>query len=398
MKKILNILYVTGSTYNLSSGPFSSLLDTVKEIKLKGHSPLVIGTKDNWYQGPPSEWPQIPIYTFPKIGPKSFHYSPSLLSWMRNNLSKKSIDVVSLQSIWLYNNNIAARWAKENQIPYMVTVHGNLNLTALGSSLWKKKIAQKWFIDDLLHNAKCLHALNFAEYKTIRSFGLENPVCVISNGIRLDLDNSTKEDYSPNLLPDEFKNKRICLYLGRIHPIKGIESLIDAWSFCISQIDGWHLVFVGSGDSSYLSMLKKKISQLGLQESISFIGPMFGNQKKVWFKNADFLVLPSHSEGFAMVPLESLACKLPVLLTKACNFSDVAKYDAGFEVDAGVEALTKGLLRMLIMPKYKLETMGYNGYQLVKENYQWDLAVDKLIDVYQWLIGKAEIPDSVKLN
>jgi len=170
----LKILFATGSLYEQSSGPFISLLETVKTLHRKGHTPLIVGTKDKWSMSSPIGWDPVPAYAFQKIGPYSLHLTPTLAIWLRR--LREPIHMVSLQSVWLYSNYLVSRWCQKRRIPYLISVHGNFNSYALNISECKKIIAKWWFVDEMLANAHCFHALNMAEYEAIRSYGLTQPV------------------------------------------------------------------------------------------------------------------------------------------------------------------------------------------------------------------------------
>ena len=115
-------------------------------------------------------------------------------------------------------------------------------------------------------------------------------------------------------------------------------------------------------------------------------------------KLADFFVLPSHSEGFSMAVLEALACRLPVLITRNCNFPDVERAGAGHVVSACVPELHRGLAAIMDSQSGELAEMGRLGRMLVERKYTWPRVVGQLNSVYRWLVVGGPPPDCVALD
>lgn len=379
----LKILFVMGSLYQQSSGPYHSLRDTARALQSLGHHPVVVGSRDRRAQGDPTDWGGIPAVALPKLGPYSLHYTPSLTAWLKRR--ETAFDVVSFQSVWQYNNYLAARWCRQRAIPYLITTHGNLNARALEISSWKKRIAQRWFVHDMFSQAACFHALTTAEYRAIRAYGITRPVCIIPNGIGL------PEENSATVEPAD----RICLYLGRFHQIKNLRALVAAWAELGAVKRGWRLALAGSDDGGEQPLLENEINRLGLTREVIFTGPVYGAEKQAWFQRAAFFVLPSLSEGFPVTLLEAMAARRPVVYTSGCHLPEIAAQQAGIETGPAVAELRAGLIRMMQMSETERAQMGTRGFQLVKERYQWPQIAAELVKVYQWMIEAGPPPASV---
>ncbi len=387
----LEILFVMGSLYQNSAGTFRSLMDTAVGLMCLGHHPTVVGSRDNWVQGPPVEWGNIPTFAFRKIGPFSFHCTPAVGRWLKKR--KVRFDAVSFQSVWQYNNYLVTRWCKEQKISYMITAHGNFNATSLGISKWKKRIASRWYVDKMLSEAKCFQALTQAEYRAIRQYGVKQPVCVIPNGISLpQVKNDSIEDTAMSPIVDD---RKVCLYLGRFHKIKNLISLVQAWARLDHFRKDWVLLLVGAVKGDYRQVLDDEVGRLGLKGDVLCLGSKYGKEKAVCFSRASFLVLPSLSEGFPVSLLEAMSYGLPVLYTDACNFPEIAAAGAGIEIGISVMHLEEGLEKMMRKSDSERTAMGTRGYDLVKEKYQWEEIINELVSVYLWMSDKAPAPRSV---
>ena len=87
------------------------------------------------------------------------------------------------------------------------------------------------------------------------------------------------------------------LYLGRLHPIKGIESLLMACGIVNSLSPDWHLHIAGTGSASYVDFLKSKVQELRLSRQVEFVGELFEEQKEALFAQSDVALVPSHVEN-----------------------------------------------------------------------------------------------------
>ncbi len=118
-------------------------------------------------------------------------------------------------------------------------------------------------------------------------------------------------------------NRRLMLFLGRLHPKKGISDLLEAWHFLVCRnpkmARRWRLAVAGWDDGGHEQDLRSKASALNLKEHVVFTGPLFGKDKQAALQHASGYVLPSHSEGLPMSVLEAWAYGLPVFMTDACN-------------------------------------------------------------------------------
>src|SRR5204862_6075569 len=111
--------------------------------------------------------------------------------------------------------------------PYTVTPHGMLDAWAVRSSRGKKRIAALLYERSCLENASCLRALCTAEAEAIRQYGLRSAVCILPNGIELPAESVTMPPPWQGVIQTD---KRVLLYLGRLHPKKGLPNLLRAWA------------------------------------------------------------------------------------------------------------------------------------------------------------------------
>jgi glycosyltransferase involved in cell wall biosynthesis len=386
----VSILFVTGCLYTESSGHHLSLLQAAQTLADQGHEVTVIGTSAKSTHRA-SHWP-VEAIAFKRYGPFSTHFAPGIYGWLKQ--TKRRWDVASFQSAWIYPNAPAEKFCREVGIPFMITTHGVFNPRALAVSAWKKRLAQNTFLKTSFDHVACYQVSTQIERLTLRQIGIKTPICVIGNGINLpDLDHSPTP---PATIPPYLSQRRTCLYIGRLDPIKGLDYLLTAWAQ-LNPPDDWQLVIGGSGAADYRAYLEKMSQELPCR-NVQFLGFISDAEKQAWLQQARFSVLPSNSEAFAMFPMESFACKTPVLMTTACGFPEAAAAGAAIAVEPSVEGVRNGLARFLAMTDHDLREMGDSAFVFVRDNYNWPTICTQLNQVYEWMLNRNAMPDHLYLD
>ena len=199
----------------------------------------------------------------------------------------------------------------------------------------------------------------------------------------------------PNVMPSSEQLKRTTtnkrfLFLGRIHPIKNIDGLING--FCSSIASKQEDVFLDIAgdyderDIDYLESLKALVVTYGMEHKISFLGHVAGSAKEVLLVNAYFLVLPSHSENFGNVVIEALNQGTPVIASKQTPWQILREFSCGFWVDNTPEMLQEAFDDAL-----KLNATSYQSYRnqalkLNKEVFAIDTRIEDWANTYNTLL------------
>ncbi len=383
---MLKILYFIDSVSNYRSGVHASVLQTCTIMKQNGNKVTLIGANEN--DKLPS-YDNLEVISFSTIGPKSLNILIGLRNWL--NLNIKNYDLVSIETIWSLSNYLIVKACKKYKIPYVITTHGMLHTEALKVSSFKKKIVKNTILKSLFNNASAFHALNAHEQMMIENYGIKNKIFIVGNGINLpNLINS--QMVPENVLYHNFVKKNYCLYLGRLHPIKGVDRLIEAWTK-LNYNNIWHLVIAGDGDAAYESYLKTLYNPT-INDNISFVGFVTKQNKDLLYQNAVFCVLPSHSEAFPMAILESFSYSKPTLITSACVFEEALNWNAAIQVESSKDGIYFGLNQFMNKSKIEINEMGKNGLKLVESEFLWEAIYKKLIHEYALLIHS----NNVKAN
>ncbi|MFC1497538.1 glycosyltransferase [Verrucomicrobiota bacterium] len=291
---------------------------------------------------------------------------------------QNNVQLIHCHGVWMPVNHEAACVARDLNIPFIVTLDGMLRPWALRYKSWKKRIAWLLYQNRDLHVAKVLHATAFEEAAEIRSMGFNQPIAVIPNGTML----------PPPQVSRAHEEYRYALFLGRICPAKGLINLVKAWAKLKPK--GWRCLITGPSEGVYEKLIRRVIKKEGLDNCFEFSGLVDGVAKWQLIKNAAFLVLPSVTENFGIVVAESLACRTPVIATKATPWEDLVLENCGWWVDGDSASLGKAMSEAMAMSGRQRHGMGERGERLVRSKYSWDRVAEQMHSVYEWMLDKKD--------
>jgi len=397
------------SVSRADGGIFEAELALQRELHLgQGVNIDVVGMEDRFSSEDASRWLPLKPRVIKVRGPGALGYSPDLFP----ALDSKA-DLLYAATLWKYPSWAALQWAERTGKSMIVAPHGSLDSWALSNAAWKKRIASVLFKGRQLRRAACLRALCQSEVESFRKYGLTNPIAVIPNGVELPEADLTKLE-TRNLKP-EIGGRKTLLFLGRIHPKKGLPNLIRAFKKALDSrllsLDSapWQLVIAGWDQVGHERELMELCEELGIrverrqssvegQQSDADIllwGPSFGKDKEDLLCSADAFILPSLSEGLPMSVLEAWAYGLPVVMTPECNLPEGFAADAAIRIETDAESIALGLDALFTMSDEDRCSMGQRGRVLVKERFTWQTVARQMREVYDWMLGGGEAPSSV---
>ncbi len=191
------------------------------------------------------------------------------------------------------------------------------------------------------------------------------------------------------------------LFLGRIHPKKGLENLVRAWCRLTAAKginDEWVLAIAGWSQGGHEEELKALVQELGCQSSTLFLGPLYGAQKQAALSAAAAFILPSFSEGVPMSVLEAWSYGLPVVMTAECNIPQGFQAGAAVEIRPDVVSIKQGLESFLSLSRIEQRSMALNGRRLVETQFAWPQIARQMMDVYEWCLKQGPQPTCVRLD
>lgn len=187
---------------------------------------------------------------------------------------------------------------------------------------------------------------------------------------------------------------RMILFVGRIEPLKGVDTLLEAMS-CLQMKESRpvHLAIIGGDPSASpeemnveMARLKNLCEVLGLDQSVVFLGVRDQDKLSYYYSAAEVVVMPSHYESFGMVALEAMACGTPVIASEVGGLAYLVRDgETGFTIPAEEpETLCEKLSWLLnddeLHAKMSAQAAAY------AQDYAWEKIAKQIVDVYEGLV------------
>jgi glycosyltransferase involved in cell wall biosynthesis len=269
---------------------------------------------------------------------------------------------------------VVKKLSKKLKIPCIYTIHGN-GLSAIKDMYGKGlKSSFIYSIENHLHTKiKYSHEIT-VDSSLLNHKNVNKNISVIPNGV-----NITKYDSVKAIKSKKFKT----IFVGRLHPQKGLRYLIRAVSLIKNELKDEEFHIIGNGVED--KFLKDLAKELKVYKFFKFKGAVYGTDLIKEYKSAHLFILPSLYEGQPLTLLEAWAAKLPVIVTGVGGNKDFVNKSNGYIIKSkDVLELSKTIL--VAIKNKNLNKLGLNGYNLVKENYTWDKVADETFEVYEGIL------------
>ena len=384
----MRVLHVVTGLSPDDGGPATSVQGLTSALVQEGiHCEIFTIRRQGFGAGviPP---PHVPIHQFEAGFLARFWnaYSKRLAQALWDRMESGAFDLIHAHEPWHYPGFVAFRAARTHNVPYVLSPHGALEAWCLRHKALKKSVYMKMIQGHILQSADAIHALTNEEMKRISELGYKTPVFVDPNGI----------DPAPfECLPDasefltahpELSGKRVILYMGRLHPKKGLNVLARSYASLFHTFKDVALLVAGWDEVGTRKRMEATLKASSALDGTVFTGTLTGKDKLAALACADLFVLSSYAEGFSMAILETLAAGLPVVISKPCNFPEVSEYGAGFVVEPNDASVTEAI-RTLLSDDTLRARMGRNGRKLVRERYSWQSVAASMAGFYRTLVA-----------
>jgi glycosyltransferase involved in cell wall biosynthesis len=397
----MKILYA-GTGYKPAfrlGGPIASISAAAEALVRKGHQVTVVATTSNNDQdldvptGIPVDVDGVQVWYFPRQEPLrkflpfvpylsrsiGFMYSPQ----MRDALDRivPDVDVVHTQGPFLYPSYAAASAAFRHHKPLVYSQRGCFAEQSLRFRAAKKRLYIAAIERPIMKRAASLVALTEAERASYRALRVDTPIAVVPNGV----DVPPPRPAAAERVMERFgiaPEATMILFLGRLHPGKGTDKLLEAFARVMNEFPDAVLMIAGPDEWGLAHDWRERMARPGTGDRVLFPGMIGGEEKADVLARADLFALPSLSEGFSNAVLEALASATAVMLSPACNFPEVESASAGVIVDADADAMAEAM-RRLLGDRAGLRAMGEAGRRLAADHYSWDVLTNRLIELYR---------------
>lgn len=343
-------------------GPPRSIHALCRALRSRGVDIQVFTTDANGPDALPASvtggatFEEVPVRYFARTFPRSPIGSRALAAALRR--AAGSYDALHVHGLWNRVVWAAAREASRAGVPYVLSPRGMLEPAARAHRVWRKRAGWALFDRRVVHGASLLHATSGVERDTLLALGTGVPVACIPNGVEM----------APSRRP-QAGGPPLVLFIGRVHPIKRLDLLIDAFAAVRERRPDARLVIAGPDDSASRPALAARAGRHA--DAVQWAGPVDAAERQALLAQASALVMCSDSESFGMSVLEAMAAAVPVVVTRTCPWADVERHRAGYWVEQDVAAIAEAIVRIVEDP-HGARAMGDRGRALAESTYEWN--------------------------
>lgn len=300
--------------------------------------------------------------------------SPGLRDWLIAHARSGLVDIMHVHSMWRMPSVYPGTVARQYGVPLVMAPRGTLGEAAFrGGSPVKRAfwpLLQRRAVDA----ATCFHATAESEAQEIRQHRFAQPIAVVPNGVDI-----------PKIVPEMSKVPCTAIYLGRIHPKKGLDVLLRAWKSVEERHPEWRLRIVGPDDGGHLPGLRALEANLGLR-TVTWDGPLGGAAKIAAYAQASIFVMPTRNENFGLTVAEALAAGTPVVVSKGAPWAGIVDANCGWWVDPAPETMAAAILDAISRGHEPLRQMGLRGRAWVAREYSWWAIAGRVAQLYEWIL------------
>jgi glycosyltransferase involved in cell wall biosynthesis len=361
------VLHVAPSVARSYGGPTQSLVGFALAARAAGAEVEVAAPRcdaaDEAWLG--ERMPGVPLHLFGSAGGGGFVFSPGLGRFLRANGAR--FDAVHVHGLLNPVSSAAARTCIRRGWPVVIRPFGTLSRYTFQHRRGGLKRAYfRWMDGPNVRHAGGVHFTTAEERDEAGWHGIDlstrgHVIPPPWTGARASgsasADSVSAEPAAPESSSGEVSTDgngkgggRNALFLSRLHPVKNLEALLDAWPSVVRALPDATLTVAGSGEDAYAAGLRGRAHALGIAPSVRWTGFVSGDEKARLLASADLFVLPSHHENFGFAVLEALAAGLPAVVSPRVQLAEfVSEHRLGLvaETDGGGAALADAVVRAM---------------------------------------------------
>jgi glycosyltransferase involved in cell wall biosynthesis len=314
-----------------------------------------------------------------------YGYTPKLARWLRKNA--QGYDAIILNGLWNYTSYGSWFALRKLDVPYYVCPHGMLDpwlKEAYPAGHFLRTIFWNLFEWKVLRDTRGIFfACEEERQLANQSFlGDNHRGYVVGYGTQdVSGDEITRKAAFLSKFP-QVRDRKLILFLSRIHPKKGLDLLIEAFARHADKLVEFDLVIAGPDDVGLKLPLAKRAAELGVADRIHWTGMLTGDEKWGAFHSAEFFVLPSHQENFGIAVVEAMALAVPVLITNKVNiWRQVQSSGAGRVVTDDIDGIADGLEGMCSLSQFQRQTVAANARTCFLEKFDLEKNAVELLNL-----------------
>jgi glycosyltransferase involved in cell wall biosynthesis len=374
----VKILHVAPNISRTYGGPTYSLAAYARASLATGSELTIAAPRQN--SG--DEWlaatlPDVELQTFRSFGRDAFVAAPDLHAWLRHNGSR--FDVVHVHGLLNPVSSLAARTCIRQGWPLVIRPFGTMSRYTFAHRRGTIKRAYSAILDRRnLRRARAVHFTTDVERdeSTWQGVPWDDRAFIIPPPWLIGTGDQVREPRA---------NRRTVLFLSRLHPVKSVELLLDAWPLVQRRISDAQLLVAGDGDAAYVRELRARAERAG--GTVRFLGYVEGETKRKLLADADLFVLPSLHENFGIAVLEAVASGLPVVVTPEVQLSHfIEQHSLGLVTQRSPEALAGAIVSALGDNELN-DRCRDQGAALVTQYFSLQTIGERLLEMYRFAVA-----------
>jgi len=381
--KVLHVIPAIASRYG---GPSTAVIQMSRALAAAGADVHLAATDADGpgrLPYPSGEWATIEgirTILFKRQFSEALKYSAPLAAWLRRSVAQ--YDVVHIHALLSHACLAAAAACRANRVPYIVRPLGTLDRWSLAQKPWRKRVLLALDGRKALAEAAAIHYTAQGEQRLVESAFETKRGFVVPLGIDDDvLNEAPASDLERQRAP-------YVLALSRLHPVKALDALIDAFGDVYTIARKWRLVIAGDGDEAYVRKLKVRAADSAGATAIEFRGWVDGEAKRDLLRRASIYALPSHHENFGVSLAEALARGVPAIVSSHVLISeDLAAAGAAWVTPNDRQSLATTLLQAITDQDARYEKAA--AARQFAQGLAWPSVASRLMEVYASLLSEA---------
>jgi glycosyltransferase involved in cell wall biosynthesis len=387
--KALHVIPAVAPRYG---GPSRALLEMARAIQSQGVQSLVVTTDADGPDrlavslGTPTTYKGVSVLFFKRQWSESFKYSHALAAWLDRNVHR--FDVVHVHAIFSHACIAAARACRRHGVPYVVRPLGTLDPWSLGQKRLRKRLLWRLGARRAFEGAAAVHYTAAQEQRLAEEFAGAGRGVVIPLGVDDELLEATSTSSSFRDSHPPLSKSPYVLVLGRVHPKKGLEQLLDVFLDLTrgQTLNGWRLVIAGDGAPEYVRRLQRVAEERQGEGRVVFTGWLDGVERASALREATVVALVSHQENFGLSIVEAMACGVPVLVSRHVNLAEEIEGAGAGWVTSLDRAVLLEALRGVLRADNEWAHRGRAGRELVRQRFVWPAVALELTKLYRSIV------------
>jgi glycosyltransferase involved in cell wall biosynthesis len=361
-------------------GPPASILGLCKALLRSGVDVEVVTTTANGRTplppsaAEPDHYEGVPVQYVPAAFPHRF-FGARIRQPLADAIERA--DLCHIHGVWNVPEWWASHLSRAGGVPYVISPRGMLQPQAMRRGRARKAVVYALLERRNLSHAVLLHATSRQEADAIEALRLGVKVAIVPNGVDLSAAQCAAKGYRARLgiRPQDF----VVLFLGRMHRIKRIDVIAEAFARLRAVHPSAHLVLAGPDEHGLLpDAMRRLASHAGAVHAMDAVNP---SDKWALLKDADVMVQASDSESFGVAVVEALAAGVPVVAARTTPWRELEQRDCGCWVEQSAPAIADAL-RALADDPGRRAAMGERAAAFAREAFGWDAVAPAMARLY----------------